>query len=178
MGLMSIVAGLMAAVGFVTFGFTQVVCGKPPNRFHTGSIETGSVIIHGFDYDLSNFHHPKVGNFDGTTNPLFVGNWHVASNDISFMFQNTGDNCQGVVTKAANASITGNGGQVDWYFPCNVYSQHGTSGVNLTGYESSTNCHVGGPARQQLSQMSPQGQVYYSWSDVGNSGTNLAVFES
>ncbi|KAJ7154362.1 hypothetical protein C8R43DRAFT_1000965, partial [Mycena crocata] len=27
MGLMSIVLGLMAGVGFVTFGFTQAVCG-------------------------------------------------------------------------------------------------------------------------------------------------------
>ncbi|EEB98716.1 hypothetical protein MPER_01727, partial [Moniliophthora perniciosa FA553] len=33
-GLVSIILVLMAGVGFITFGFTQAVCGKPPNRFH------------------------------------------------------------------------------------------------------------------------------------------------
>ncbi|THH08720.1 hypothetical protein EW146_g8900 [Bondarzewia mesenterica] len=177
-GLVSVIAVLMAGVGFLTFGFTDAVCGTPPNRFHAGSIETGSVIIHGYDYDFSQFHHPKVGNFDGVSNPLFEGNWSLAGNDASFLFQNTGNSCQGIITKADNSSISGNNGQVDWYFPCNVYNQHGTSQVNLTGYDSTTNCHVSTTARKELAQMSPQGQVYYSWDDVSSSSRNLAVFES
>ncbi|TFY74779.1 hypothetical protein EWM64_g9233, partial [Hericium alpestre] len=178
MGLLSFIALLMAGVGFLTFGFTEVVCGKPPNRFHTGTVETGSVIIHGYAYDFSNFHHPRVGDFNGDTNPLFVGNWGVAGNDISFMFQNTGGNCQDFISKASNSSISGNNGKVDWYFPCNVFSQTGSSGVNLTSYESSTTCHVSSQARSELSSMNPSGQVYYSWDDVKNSNRNLAVFES
>ncbi|TFY65902.1 hypothetical protein EVG20_g5185 [Dentipellis fragilis] len=177
-GLLSMIALEMAAVGFITFGFTEVVCGTPPNRFHAGSVETASVIMHGRAYDFSNFHHPKVGNFNGNTNPLFVGNWGVAGNDISFMFQNTNQHCQNFITKAANSSITGNNGKLDWYFPCNVYNQHGTSGVNLTGYESSTSCHTSTTSRSQLSGMHASGQVYYSWDDVKDSSRNLAVFES
>ena len=50
MGLLSLIAVLMAGVGFLTFGFTQTVCGKPPLRFPSGTIQTGSVIIHGYDY--------------------------------------------------------------------------------------------------------------------------------
>ncbi|KAI0049267.1 glycosyltransferase family 2 protein [Auriscalpium vulgare] len=178
MGLLSIIAQLMASVGFLTFGFTEVVCGKPPNRFHSGFIDTGSVIIHGYDYDFSHFNHPAVGNFDGHSNPLFEGNWNVAGNDASFLFQNTNGNCQGIITKASNSSITGNNGHLDWYFPCNVYNQHGTSAVNLTGYEASTSCHLTTTARNQLSQLHPQGQVYLSWDDVRNQSRNLAVFES
>ncbi|KAI0068065.1 hypothetical protein BV25DRAFT_513849 [Artomyces pyxidatus] len=178
MGLLSIIGILMAGVGFLTFGFTEVVCGRPPNRYHGGQIDTGSVIVHGYDYDFSHFNHPQVGNFDGHSNPLFEGNWGVAGNDISFLFQNTNGNCQGIITKASNSSITGNNGHLDWYFPCNVYNQYGTSGVNLTGYESNTNCHVSTQARTQLSQMHAMGQVYYNWSDVHNSTRNLAVFES
>ncbi|KAJ6613576.1 hypothetical protein B0H10DRAFT_1760150, partial [Mycena sp. CBHHK59/15] len=34
MGLISIILSLMAAVGFITFDFTQAMCGTPPNRFH------------------------------------------------------------------------------------------------------------------------------------------------
>ncbi|KAI0308112.1 glycosyltransferase family 2 protein [Multifurca ochricompacta] len=178
MGLISLIVILMAAVGFLTFGFTEVVCGKPPNRSHTGSIDTGSVIIHGFDYDFSHFNHPKVGSFDGHSNPLFEGNWNAAGNDISFLFQDTNGPCQGIITKASNSTITGNNGQLNWYFPCNIYNQHGTSGVNLTGYESNTNCHVSSQARSELAKLRPVGQVYYSWDDVKNRNRNLAVYES
>lgn len=178
MGLISIIAILMGFVGFVTFGFTQVVCGTPVNRFHAGSIDTGSVIIHGYDYDFSQFKHPQVGDFNGNTNPLFVGNWDVAGNDISFMFQNVNENCAGIITKASNSSITTTTGGLDWYFPCNVYNQNGTSGVNLTNYDQDTTCHVSSTARKDLAENSPQGQVYYTWDDIAVSGRNLAVFES
>lgn len=167
----------MAGVGFLTFGFTQTVCGTPPNRFETGTIETGSVIIHGEDYDFSKFDHPQVGNFNGQTNPLFVGNWGVAGQDISFMFQNTGGACHGLITAAANSSIPTNNGDPEWVFPCNVFNQNGTSGVNQTNYGSDTTCHTSSQARSLLAQMQPQGQVYFTWDDVQNPKRNLAVFE-
>src|SRR6267154_78285 len=178
LGLISLILILMAGVGFLTFGFTEVVCGKPPNRYHGGSIDTASVIIHGYDYDFSHFNHPQVGPFDGHSNPLFEGNWNAAGNDISFLFQDTNGPCQGIITKASNSSITGKNGQLDWYFPCNIYNQHGTSGVNLTGYENTTNCHVNSQARSQLAKLSPMGQVYYSWDDVKSSSRNLAVYQA
>ncbi len=178
MGLISLIFLLMAGVGFLTFGFTEVVCGTPPNRFHAGFIDKASVIIHGYDYDFSHFTHPKVGNFDGHSNPLFEGNWNAAGNDISFLFQNTNGPCQGIITKASNSTITGNNGQLDWYFPCNIYNQQGTSGANFSGYEGNTNCHISSTARSQLARLSPMGQVYYSWDDVKNPSRNLAVYES
>lgn len=172
----------MAIVGFITFGFTETVCGKPPNRFHAGTIENASVIIHGYDYDFSRFKHPQAGStFDGQTNPLLEGNWHVAGADISFMFQNVGQNCKSIITKAANSSIaspSGDSTDPEWYFPCNVYNQFGTSQINLTGYDQSTNCHLSSTSRSQLASMESQGQVYYTWDDVRNSNRNLAVFES
>jgi chitin synthase len=178
MGLISIILSLMAGVGFLTFGFTEAVCGKPANRYHAGSIEKASVIIHGFDYDLSNFKHPQVGTFNGNQNPLFEGGWNAAGNDISFLFQNVNQNCRNFFTKAANSSITGSNGNLDWYFPCNIYNQYGTSGVNTTAYDSGTNCHISSTARNELGSMHPMGQVYYTWDDVRDSTRNLAVFES
>ncbi|KAI0789465.1 chitin synthase-domain-containing protein [Abortiporus biennis] len=177
-GLLFIIACLMAAVGFLTFGFTETVCGTPAKRFPSGQIQNASVIIHGYDYDLSNFHHPKVGPFNGQDNPLFQGGWNAASNDISFMFQITNQNCKPYITKAGNSSITGDHGNLDWYFPCNIYNQFGTSPINFTAYDSGTNCHIQSQARTQLASMTPQGQVSYSWNDVRNRGRNLAVFES
>lgn len=179
MGLLSIVLVLMAGVGFLTFGFTQAVCGTPSVRFRTGTIGNVSVIIHGYDYDFSHFNHPAAGStFDGSTNPLLEGNWGVAGADISFMFQNVGQHCKGVITAASNSSIPTKNGDLEWYFPCNVYNQFGTSGANLTGYDQSTNCHVNSTARQDLAELTPQGQVYYTWDDVKAGNRNLAVFES
>lgn len=168
----------MAIVGFITFGFTEVVCGTQPNRFQTGTIDRASVIIHGYDYDFSSFKHPAGGPFNGKSNPLFEGNWNAAGADISFLFQNVNQNCRQFMKKGANSTITGSDGSLDWYFPCNVYNQYGTTGVNLTGYESSTNCHVSSQARSQLASLKPQGQVYYTWDNIRNSSRNLAVYES
>ncbi|KAL4068959.1 glycosyltransferase family 2 protein [Scleroderma yunnanense] len=176
-GLIFIILMEMAAVGFVTFGFTETVCGTPPNRFHQGDISNASVIIHGYDYDFSNFKHPAVGPFNGSTNPLISGGWNLASNDASFLFQIVNQNCLGVITKASGSSINSTGEQLDWYFPCNVFNPQ-TNSQNLTGYGDSTNCHVSSTARQDFANMKHLGQVYYTWDDVAASDRNLAVFES
>ncbi|KIK71495.1 glycosyltransferase family 2 protein [Collybiopsis luxurians FD-317 M1] len=182
-GLMSIILSLMAAVGFITFGFTEVVCGTPANRFHGGAIGddrigSASVVINGWDYDFNNFKHPAAGaTFNGSTNPLITGGWGLAGNDASFLFQNVNQNCRGLITKGANSSISGSGDSLDWYFPCNVRSQYGTTSPNTTDYTSSTNCHASSTARGDLANFTPQGQVWLSWDDVHQSNRSLAVYE-
>ncbi|KAG7099987.1 hypothetical protein E1B28_001780 [Marasmius oreades] len=183
MGLVSIILVLMAGVGFLTFGFTEAVCGDPPKRFHGGAvgpfnIDVGFVVIHGYNYNLTNWIHPKAGStFDGTTNPLNLYQG-LGGNDASFLFQNVNKNCYGLITKASNSTITGSGGNLDWYFPCNIFNTAGSRGANYTNYESPKMCHTTPLARSQLSLFSPSGQVYYTWDDVRHGGRNLAVYES
>jgi chitin synthase len=114
----------MAGVRFLTFGFM-------PYRFHHGDIGNSSVVIHGYDYDFSNFKHPTVGPFNGQTNPLLEGAWNRAVNDVSFMLQIMNQTCLGLIQKAVNSSIAGNGNNLDWYFPCNIYNQYGTSDLDI-----------------------------------------------
>lgn len=184
MGLISLILVLMAGVGYLTFGFTESVCGKPPNRFHGGAIGAdfignSSVTIHGYDYDFSKFKHPKTNTvFNGDSNPVLDGTWNLAGNDASFLFQKVNQQCLGLISKASSSSITGSGTQLDWYFPCNVFSQTGSGGPNITGYEQNTNCHTVATAKTQFSALKPQGQVYFTWDDVSNPKRNLAVFES
>ncbi|KAF8203852.1 glycosyltransferase family 2 protein [Pholiota molesta] len=165
MGLVSVILVLMAGVGFLTFGFTISVCGTPANRFHGGAIG-------------DNFIGNGSVHFNGTTNPLYTGGWNLAGNDASFLFQKTNQNCLGLITKASSSSISGSGNFLDWYFPCNIYSQYGSNGANLTGYEASTNCHTTQTSRNLLEKVQVLGQVYYTWDDVKNPNRNLAVYES
>ncbi|KAF7350004.1 Glycosyltransferase family 2 protein [Mycena venus] len=122
-GLISLILTLMAVVGPITLVRPRPSAAPPPNRFHGGAIGDsfigkGSVVINGYDHDFGNFHHPAAGSvFDGTTDPLFVGNWRITGNDISFMFQKTNQKCLRVVKNANGISIMGKGEAMDWYFP-------------------------------------------------------------
>lgn len=181
MGLMSIITVLMAGVGFLTFGFTQTVCGKPPDRFAAGSIGTGSVIIHGYDYDFSRFNHPVVsGAFTGKSNPLFEGGYNVATMDLSFMFQYSDGECSRLITAANGSAIPQTNGVLNWYFPCNPFNQFGTSPANKTEYDVSKNCHIKSGTQasfQKVVNPLRKGQVFYTWGQVTNSSRNLAVYE-
>ncbi|GJJ13368.1 hypothetical protein Clacol_007620 [Clathrus columnatus] len=153
MGLLSFVVVLMAAVGFLTFGFTQTVCGKPPVRFHGGF-------------------------FNGESNPLFDAPYNAGGEDASFLFQTVNERCLNIITASPNTSIQHSGQKLAWYFPCNLFNQFGTSPRNTSGYGQSTFCHTDSSSRQQLSSTSPSGQVFYTWDDVKNSSRNLVVYES
>lgn len=179
MGLLSFVLVLMAAVGFLTFGFTQTVCGKPPVRFHGGSVDKGSLIINGYAYDFSRFNHPAVpGFFSGSSNPLFDDPYDAGGDDASFLFQNVNEHCLNIITASPNSSIQHSDQKLAWYFPCNLFDQFGTSPINKTGYGQSTFCHTDSSSRQQLATDVPSGQVFYTWDDVKDPSRNLVVFES
>ncbi|KAG8904836.1 Chitin synthase, class 3 [Tulasnella sp. 403] len=179
-GLVAIIVVLMAGVGFLTFGFTQAVCNSPPARIQVGHIATNFLVVHGYAYDLGKWFHPPVsGVFDNHTNPLFEGNPPAGGMDASFLFQNVNQHCSTLITLAPGSSITIDGkGNLGWYFPCNAYSPNGTTGPNLSGYDSSKNCHIRPEGRKALNALPRNAQIFYTWDDVANPSRNLAVYES
>ena len=183
-GIVSIVLSIMAVVGFVTFGFTQTVCGVQPLRIKGGEVRNDSVVIHGYDYDLGKFQHPAVeGVFNGTQNPLYMDQWMAGGTDLSFLFQKVNQRCRGIITPADNSGIRHDGDLMAWYFPCNIHSQYGTSAsspVNLTGIEEGTNCHTSNAGQDAYRALAadPTAEVYYTWGQVRNESRNLAVYKS
>jgi chitin synthase len=180
MGIVAICATLMAIVGFVTFGFTQTVCGRQATRIKGGEVNNGSVIVNGYAYELANFTHPAAGSmFNGSTNPLYMDEWMVGGKDLSFMFQtNVNNACYGILTAGPNypSSSTKDGGKaMGWYFPCNPHDQSSSSNINQTGYESGAWCHMSDEAREGL-EKKRSGTVFYSWDQVKNSPRNLTVY--
>lgn len=178
-GLVSINAFLMAAVGFITFGFTQTVCSSTGVRIQGGTASNASLIINGYSYDLGNWNHPAAGTaFNGSQNPLFMDNWMAGGKDASFLFQKVNENCLNILTPSNTTAIPKDGNRMAWYFPCNLHDQDGKSAVNLTGYTDATNCHTSTSARNDFYAMNKQGEIYWSWDQVQNSSRNLAVYES
>ncbi|GAA5852682.1 hypothetical protein JCM8547_002588 [Rhodosporidiobolus lusitaniae] len=175
-GLLVVIGCSMALVGFLTFGFTQAVCGTPANRYHAGSIEGGSMIFHGYDYDMDNFTHVAAAGIEAGSNPLY-DEWNAAGKDGSFLFQKVNEKCMDIITPASGTGITHDGNAMGWYFPCNLYDQYGTSTRNLTGYAEGSLCHTQTDARQAFAAMKPLGQVYFTWDDLKNSTRNLGVYD-
>ncbi|CAE6469196.1 unnamed protein product [Rhizoctonia solani] len=180
MGILAIIMSLMAGVGFITFGFTQTVCSKPAPRVQNGKVENGSLIIHGYAYDLADWKHPKAGSyFDGNTSPLYAGILPSGGMDASFLFQIPNDNCAGLLSVPSGSGISQSGGYPNWVFPCNIYNQFGTTGQNMTGYTDSKLCHTASSSRTLLDSLGDRRSVvYYGWDQVMDTSRNLAVYES
>ena len=178
MGIVGIVAGLMGTVGFLTFGFTTVVCGTQGLRIAGGHANGGSLVINGYDYDFSTWKHPAAGTyFNGSTSPLYSDQWNAGGMDASFLFQDVNKNCYNVITPAPGSAIKSTGSSMAYYFPCNLHDQNGTSGQNLTGYDSPTNCHTSTAARSNFGAVAPTAEIYYTWDRVQNTSRNLAVYK-
>jgi chitin synthase len=178
MGLLSIIALTMTFVGFLTFGFTAVVCGAPAVRLQVNHVDTGFMIFHGEAYDLSESHHPAALGIPDNANVLYDLPQKHGGQDGSFLFQNVNGKCKGLITLAPGSDVpTNSADDLAWYFPCTTFNQDGSSPVNLTvpnylGYS----CHTIAAARTSFYDLSSSGQVYFTWNDVANASRNLIVY--
>lgn len=185
MGLISIILVIMAIVGFLTFGFTAVVCGSPPERMRVNKVTDGYMIFHGVAYDLSESHHPPAEGMplrqDGRgPNVLFdLQGQDNRGMDGSFLFQNVNGYCKDLITAAEGSDVpTNSNGDLGWYFPCHTFKQDGSSKPNLTiEYYLGYSCHTTAKARDTFYLDLPQSaDVYFTWDDIRNSSRNLMVY--
>ncbi|KNZ56046.1 uncharacterized protein VP01_250g3 [Puccinia sorghi] len=154
------------------------VCGKPPLRYHSGSIQQGMIVFHGETYSFDNFKHVAAPGIAGGDNPAYSA-FNAGGMDGSFLFQRVNQRCQDIITPAPRTGIpTDASGKLAWYFPCNLHDQYGSSPVNKTGYAEGRLCHNKPEAREALAHMKPLGQVYYTWQDLKNSSRNLVVYDN
>ncbi|KYK56011.1 chitin synthase 4 [Drechmeria coniospora] len=184
MGLISIILLIMAIVGFLTFGFTAVVCSAPPLRLRVNEVGGGYMIFHGVAYDLSTSHHPPAEGIpmrpDGRgANVLYDLPVKHGGEDGSFLFQNVNGNCKDLITLAKGSDVpTNSDGDLSWYFPCTTFNQDGSSKPNLTvPYYLGYGCHTTQNARNTFYLgLSGAAEVYFSWDDVKNRSRNLIVY--
>lgn len=184
MGLISIILVIMAIVGFLTFGFTAVVCSSPPVRLKQNKVDGGYMIFHGVAYDLSRSHHPPAEGIpkrlDGLgSNVLYDLPEKHAGQDGSFLFQNVNGACKDIITRTPSSKIpTNTNNDLAWYFPCTTFNQDGSTKPNFTyPYYNGYACHTTGEARDAFyTRLHGAADVYFSWDDIKNKSRNLMVY--
>lgn len=183
MGLLSIIAIIMAFVGFLTFGFTRTVCSTSAQRIQVNNVDSGYMIFFGQAYDLSSSHHPVADGIpaeaDGDgANVLYDLPEKHGGQDGSFLFQQVNGKCKGQITLAEGSDVpTNDNGDLAWYFPCNTFNQDGSTQPNLTiPYYLGYSCHTTSKGRTEFYDLSPSADVYFTWDDIKNTSRNLAVY--
>ncbi|PGH26774.1 hypothetical protein AJ80_01538 [Polytolypa hystricis UAMH7299] len=178
MGLISIILLICGFVGFLTFGFTQVVCGSVGVRMKVNEVDTGYMIFHGKAYNLLDSDHPAAVGIPGGVSVVTDLPENYGGQDGSFLFQNVNGACKGILNAAENSDVPTNAeGELAWYFPCVTFNQDGSSEPNRTepryfGYA----CHTSGGARDAFYGLRHNGDVYFTWEDLKNSSRNLMVY--
>ncbi|KAI0200334.1 glycosyltransferase family 2 protein [Astrocystis sublimbata] len=185
MGLISIILYLMTFIGFLTFGFTQVVCSTPGVRLHINEVGPEFMIFHGTAYNLDGSAHPPADGIPLRTDGRFpnvlydIPNMRYGSRDGSFMFQNVNGKCKGLISAADNSAIpTNSKGDLAWYFPCTTFAQDGTTKPNFTSpFYEGWSCHTTQKARDTFYlQLKSTGDVFFTWDDLKNNSRNLVVY--
>lgn len=177
-GLISLILLIAGFVGFLTFGFTQAVCGTPGLRLGINHVDNGYMIFHGDAYNLDNSMHPAAVGIPLDSNVLYDLPHKYGGQDGSFMFQKVNGDCRGLITLAKDSDVpTNKDGDLAWYFPCTAFNQDGSSPVNLTepnylGYA----CHTTGKARNTFYHLRKAGEVVFTWDDVRNKSRNLVIY--
>lgn len=178
MGLISIILLICAFVGFLTFGFTQAVCGEPGLRLKVNHVDNGYMIFHGSAYDFEGSKHPVARGIPQGSNILYDLPHKYGGQDGSFFFQNVNGACKGLITAAPGSDVpTNDDGDLAWYFPCTAFNQDGSSTPNLTvPYYLGYACHTTPNGRAAFYNLRSRGEVYYTWADIKNSSRNLMVY--
>ncbi|KAE8271834.1 hypothetical protein A4X09_0g490 [Tilletia walkeri] len=188
MGLIGIIFSMMGAVGFLTFGFTQAVCGSKITRFHAGQIDVGSMVVHGYDWSFDRFFHAQVGPFGPNTinnrsNPVYSEPWSAGGKDTSLLFQQVDGKCLNIITAKPDTkgTLTAAGGPAQ-YFKCSIL---GTNGKPT--YTDTNQCHTQAVTSNFLGRdldnaprngFRREGQVFYSWDTIEDKTRNFAVWRS
>ncbi|RKP39471.1 chitin synthase-domain-containing protein, partial [Dimargaris cristalligena] len=163
MALVTIIMLMMGAVGFLTFGFQQVVCGlstQNQNYIKYDQIGMNNVIVNGRVYDVSKYVHPasSLTGDDQEPGNLLRDPSYASGMDLSFMFQTPNGNCKGLFNVPSPADAQNN---VLNLFPCVI--NNGTVTPNPEMNAENAACHLTTASRDVLRKLPARGDQYFDF---------------
>lgn len=173
MGLISIILMLMGIVGYITFGFTQTVCGVQ-NRYDMRDVyysksETAAVLVGGRMMTLDSWKHPHfpgIENYGNLKNVSPVYDWQYSAGygaNLNLIFPITGGACDGVLSTVPNSNPPR-------YADCALIPNLLHPGSKP--YVETKMCHSPDIRRKFLSDKVPNapamGDAYIRWEDMQN----------
>ncbi|KAG7660661.1 CHS3 [[Candida] subhashii] len=176
-GLISCILYIGTLVAYLTFGFTRTVCSSTKIRTRINDVNSGSLIINGRTFDLTQSQHPPAAGVPSGSNVLYPP-VDAGGMDASFLFQNVNGNCKDLIMPRDNCTIPKNDdNELAWYMPCRLVNQDGSSQPNFTTlYYEGWACHTTQAAREAYYKLKVDGDVYFTWDDIRNSSRNLVVY--
>ncbi|CAO3694478.1 unnamed protein product [Rhizopus microsporus] len=177
-GLVGVIVCIMAAVGFLTFGFTQATCPPSGISIHGNAVTPGYLVIRGWAYMLADWDgHPSS---NGTTNVLYPP-MNGAGMDATLLFPQRYPECDNVFVPLK--------GEQPNYFPCQLFNPNTTDIPDVAQYTNRTYCHTSSSAINLLNQFTTEGvpnkkgqydkvsRVYYNYEDI-NATNHLMVYNN
>ncbi|KAJ9088729.1 hypothetical protein DSO57_1020262 [Entomophthora muscae] len=173
MALVSIIFTMCLAVGFLTFGLQQVLCGSSTlNRipFRNG-LSPDLVSMGGQVYNISRFYHPSVDSWSEGGSLADVPFPDAGGKDISFLFQDTIHSCRNIITLLNPASPYEAPATA---FPCVVVSRDSIPDHNANPEHHG--CHTGMPTRSFFARLPLVGDLYFTWDEINQAQGRYMVY--
>ncbi|KAG2171563.1 hypothetical protein INT43_008289 [Umbelopsis isabellina] len=173
---------IMGMVGFLTFGFTEIVCPTPPLSFHVSELNNGYVSIDGWAYMLASWtDHPPIPGMTNAASNIMYEPVSAGGKDATFLFQNVNQHCLDVINPKPGTNVGQQGNQVQAYFPCQLFDPNSSVVPDSAAFNNQTGCHFSSAARQMYQSFQTQGvpkltggydkagRIYYNWKEVADS---------
>lgn len=183
MGLISIILMLMAIVGYITFGFTQTVCGVQ-NRYDLMEVYnteqfTAGTLLGGKMISLDSFYHPPfpgIENYGALDRTPPTYDWTFSAGrgaDLNLIFPITGGTCDGVLNTVPQSNPPR-------YADCALLATYLNPGSRI--FSDDAICHPPNIRNKLLDDKVPkaqaQGSAYMRWEDMKNASMNFMYWRS
>eukprot|EP00835_Amoeboradix_gromovi_P005113 NODE_451_length_8312_cov_0.348594.p1 type:complete len:1039 gc:universal NODE_451_length_8312_cov_0.348594:1046-4162(+) len=156
-------------VGFLTFGFQQIVCGISPYRYKYDEMKGAVVTIRGEGYDFSTYQHPGGSEklpsggvdfleFDDSFTPL--------QRDLSFMFSDS-----------TPCTVLFGNDALSQMFHCTIGGEDPSSAKKISGVREACHTSDAPVAYSQVLSWRKSVIVYLDWPSIVSS-SNYAVYNN
>ncbi|KAG0296212.1 Chitin synthase, class 3, partial [Linnemannia gamsii] len=186
--LVSLIVLMVAAVAFLTFGLQAALCQDDRSGKYEYGTRPENMLVNGMGYyfnmDGSSggvaWQHPPINTMVSADKVDIMNDptYGARGMDASFMFQSpAGGACEGLITRVGPA--TAGDATANYYFPCVMRKDDGSTPLNGTWDKSGVGCHTPAADRATWAGLmaSSNSPVYYTWDQIKDENRMLFAFD-